>query len=193
MTRKEKLIQATKEHLIEIGEANFSLRAIATRAGVNHGLVQYYFGGLEGMVTAAIENFAMGAFKGLREKLKDSQNKEDAFLIIAEDFIGNENFSKLFLAIAQLGERMPGVRAFHQKMVLSRRAELKKILGFEEELDILLLQTVIFGGVMMGNIDPTFNQTLLMKHFISKLNILPSNLKTPNAQNTTNPLATQET
>ncbi len=190
MTRKEKLIQATKEQLIENGEAHFSLRAIAARAGVNHGLVQYYFGGLEGMVTATIESFAMGAFKGLKDKLKGSHTKEEAFLVIAEDFIGNKNFSKLFIAIAQLGERMPGVRAFHQKMVLSRRKELKKILGFEEELDILLLQTVIFGGVMLGNIDPTFDQAQLMKHFIAKLNISPADIQIPNLQDITNPLET---
>jgi len=52
---EEKLIAATAELLGEIGPRTVSVRAIAERAGVNHGLVHHYFGGKDALLQAAME------------------------------------------------------------------------------------------------------------------------------------------
>lgn len=52
---EEKLISATAQLLGEIGPRALSVRAIAERAGVNHGLVHHYFGGKDSLLRAAME------------------------------------------------------------------------------------------------------------------------------------------
>lgn len=52
---EEKLISATAQLLGEIGPRALSVRAIAERAGVNHGLVHHYFGGKDALLQAAME------------------------------------------------------------------------------------------------------------------------------------------
>lgn len=52
---EEKLITATAQLLGEVGPRALSVRAIAERAGVNHGLVHHYFGGKDALLQAAME------------------------------------------------------------------------------------------------------------------------------------------
>lgn len=51
---EEKLIVAAAELLGEIGPRSVSVRMIAERAGVNHGLVHHYFGGKDALLRAAM-------------------------------------------------------------------------------------------------------------------------------------------
>lgn len=51
---EERLIVAAAELLAEIGPRTVSVRAIAERAGVNHGLVHHYFGGKEALLRAGM-------------------------------------------------------------------------------------------------------------------------------------------
>ena len=53
-TSEEKLINAAADLLGKVGPRAMSVRAIADRAGVNHGLVHHYFEGKEGLLRAAI-------------------------------------------------------------------------------------------------------------------------------------------
>lgn len=51
---EEKLINAAADLLGEVGPRAMSVRAIADRAGVNHGLVHHYFGGKDGLLRASM-------------------------------------------------------------------------------------------------------------------------------------------
>ena len=51
---EERLIQAAAAMLGEVGPRAMSVRAVAERAGVNHGLVHHYFGGKDGLLRAAM-------------------------------------------------------------------------------------------------------------------------------------------
>lgn len=53
---EERLIRATAELLGEVGPNSLSIRAIAERAGVNHGLVHHYFGGKDALLQAAMQH-----------------------------------------------------------------------------------------------------------------------------------------
>ena len=53
-TSEEKLINAAADLLGKVGPRAMSVRAIADRAGVNHGLVHHYFEGKEGLLRAAM-------------------------------------------------------------------------------------------------------------------------------------------
>jgi TetR/AcrR family transcriptional regulator, repressor for neighboring sulfatase len=51
---EERLVAAAADLLGEIGPRSLSVRTIADRAGVNHGLVHHYFGGKDGLLKAAM-------------------------------------------------------------------------------------------------------------------------------------------
>lgn len=55
---KQALIAAATELLAERGPNDVSVREIAQRAGVNHGLVHHYFGSKTGLVTAVLDDLA---------------------------------------------------------------------------------------------------------------------------------------
>jgi AcrR family transcriptional regulator len=51
------LLDAAEKLLLEIGYAGITTRKLAERAGVNHGLVHYYFGSMEDLLTRVVERF----------------------------------------------------------------------------------------------------------------------------------------
>lgn len=53
-TAEEKLIAAAGDLLAEVGPRAASVRMIASRAGVNHGLVHHYFGSKDALLRAAM-------------------------------------------------------------------------------------------------------------------------------------------
>jgi AcrR family transcriptional regulator len=54
--RREQLISAAIESLREVGYAGTSIREIARRGGFNSALISYYFGGLHGLLLAALDH-----------------------------------------------------------------------------------------------------------------------------------------
>jgi AcrR family transcriptional regulator len=54
---EEALLDAAERLLISIGYAGITTRKLADEAGVNHGLVHYYFGSNENLLVQALERF----------------------------------------------------------------------------------------------------------------------------------------
>ncbi len=52
------LLDAAERLLIEIGYAGITTRRLAAEAGVNHGLVHYYFGSMEELLLQVLERFS---------------------------------------------------------------------------------------------------------------------------------------
>lgn len=55
---KETLIEAAANAMADVGPRAMSVRSVAEAAGVNHRQVHHYFGGRQGLVTAAIRRLA---------------------------------------------------------------------------------------------------------------------------------------
>lgn len=55
---EEALIEAAANALADVGPRVMSVRSVAAAAGVNHGQVHHYFGGKQGLVTAAMRRLA---------------------------------------------------------------------------------------------------------------------------------------
>src|SRR5580692_12726684 len=51
------LLDAAEQLLYEVGYAGVTTRAVAETAGVNHGLVHYYFGSMDELLTQTLERF----------------------------------------------------------------------------------------------------------------------------------------
>src|SRR5215216_6990480 len=56
-TADEALLDAAERLLVEVGYAGITTRRVAGEAGVNHGLVHYYFGSNENLLVRALERF----------------------------------------------------------------------------------------------------------------------------------------
>lgn len=54
------LLDAAEALLSEVGYAGITTRKLADRAGVNHGLVHYYFGSMEDLLLRVVERFTDG-------------------------------------------------------------------------------------------------------------------------------------
>jgi AcrR family transcriptional regulator len=54
---EERFLDAAERLLIEVGYANISTRRLAEEAGLNHGLVHYYFGSMEHLFLRVLERF----------------------------------------------------------------------------------------------------------------------------------------
>ena len=54
---KEKLLDAAERLLIRVGHAAVTTRLVSQEAGVNHGLVHYYYGSMEELFLAVLERF----------------------------------------------------------------------------------------------------------------------------------------
>lgn len=56
-TAEEALLDAAERLLVDVGHARITTRTLAEEAGVNHGLVHYYFGSNENLLVRALERF----------------------------------------------------------------------------------------------------------------------------------------
>ena len=54
---EEALLDAAERLLVDVGYARITTRRLAETAGVNHGLVHYYFGSNENLLVRALERF----------------------------------------------------------------------------------------------------------------------------------------
>ena len=69
---EERLIVAAGELMSEVGPRALSVRGVAERAGVNHGLVHHYFGGKDGLLQAAMVRLVEEHAVFAREKSQGS-------------------------------------------------------------------------------------------------------------------------
>ena len=56
-TAEEALLDAAERLLLDVGHAAITTRRLAAEAGVNHGLVHYYFGSLDSLLVRVLERF----------------------------------------------------------------------------------------------------------------------------------------
>jgi AcrR family transcriptional regulator len=54
---EEAFLDAAERLLVEVGYAGVTTRALAEKAGANHGLVHYYFGSMENLLARVLERF----------------------------------------------------------------------------------------------------------------------------------------
>jgi TetR/AcrR family transcriptional regulator len=65
-TAEEALLDAAERLLVEAGHAGITTRRLAEEAGVNHGLVHYYFASNENLLVRALERFTEGMIERQR-------------------------------------------------------------------------------------------------------------------------------
>ena len=76
--RRERILQATLDMLVEHGISHITHRKIAQAAGVSLGSMTYYFAGIDSLLSEAFTRFAQAMSDSYRARLEEAGNAEEA-------------------------------------------------------------------------------------------------------------------
>ena len=165
---EEALLDAAERLLVEIGYAGITTRRLAEEAGVNHGLVHYYFGSNENLLARALERFT----ERLVERQRELYSADMPFVEkwrTAMRFLMSEDvtYEKVWLELqalawnnADLRERLARVNAEWRTVLTEAFAEPHRELGIDMPLDALVSLVMTFnigiiverlGGIETGH------------------------------------------
>ena len=157
-TNEELLLDAAERLLVEVGYARITTRRLAEAAGVNHGLVHYYFGSNENLLVRALERFT----ERLIERQRELYASEEPFVekwrtamryLVSED----ATYEKIWLELQALAWNDPGLRerlahvnAEWRAVLTEALAEPHRELRIEMPLEALVSLVITFNvGIMV--------------------------------------------
>jgi AcrR family transcriptional regulator len=165
---EEALLDAAERLLVDVGYAGITTRRLADEAGVNHGLVHYYFGSNENLLVQALERFTERLIDRQRElyaaDLPFVEKWRTAMrYLVSEDV----SYEKVWLELQALGwnnadlrERLARVNAEWRVVLTDAFAEPHRELGIPMPLEALVSLVITFnvgiiverlGGIETGH------------------------------------------
>jgi Uncharacterized protein conserved in bacteria len=167
-TAEEALLDAAERLLVEVGHAGITTRRLAEEAGVNHGLVHYYFGSNEHLLVRALERFTERLIARQRElyaaDLPFIEKWRTAMRYLMSEDV---TYEKVWLELQALAWNDPGLRKRLARVNAEWRAALTaafdqphRELGIEMPLDALVSLVMTFnlgfiverlGGIETGH------------------------------------------
>jgi len=167
---EEALLDAAEQLLVDVGYAGITTRRLAEAAGVNHGLVHYYFGSNENLLVRALERFT----ERLIVRQREMYAAEVPFIekwrtamrfLISEDV----TYEKIWLELQALAWNNSDIRARLERVDAEWRTVLTEAfeephreLGIEIPLDALVTLVITFnigimverlGGIETGHVE----------------------------------------
>jgi AcrR family transcriptional regulator len=155
---EDALLDAAERLLVGVGYSGITTRRLAEEAGLNHGLVHYYFGSIENLLVRTLERFT----ERLIERQRAMYAADMPFLekwrtamryLVEEDV----RYEKVWLELQALGwnrpeirERLAAVDGEWRAVLLDAFATPRKVLGLDIPLDALVALVVTFNlGVIV--------------------------------------------
>jgi AcrR family transcriptional regulator len=155
---EEALLDAAERLLVDVGYAGITTRRLAEEAGVNHGLVHYYFGSVENLLVRALERFT----ERMIERQRALYASDEPFVekwrtamryLVAE----NVTYEKVWLELQALAwndeglrDRLARVNAEWRAVLTEAFREPHRELGIEMPLDALVSLVITFNvGIMV--------------------------------------------
>jgi AcrR family transcriptional regulator len=153
-TAEDALLDAAERLLVDVGHAGITTRRLAEEAGVNHGLVHYYFGSNESLLLRALERFTERLIGRQRElyaaDLPFAEKWRTAMrYLVSED----ASYEKVWLELQALSWNDPELQARLAQVNAEWRAVL--IEAFEEphrQLNVPLPLGALVSLVMTFNL-----------------------------------------
>jgi AcrR family transcriptional regulator len=167
-TAEEALLDAAERLLVQVGHAGITTRRLADEAGVNHGLVHYYFGSNESLLVRALERFTGRLIDRQRELYAADAPFAEKWRIAMRYLLSEDAaYEKVWLELQALGWNDPDLQARLARVngewraVLTEAfAEPHRELGIPMPLDALVSLVMTFntgviverlGGVETGH------------------------------------------
>jgi AcrR family transcriptional regulator len=108
---EEALLDAAERLLVEVGHADITTRRLAEEAGVNHGLVHYYFGSNDALLVRALERFTGRLIERQRELYASERPFVDKWRTAMEFLTGEDlAYEKIWLELQALSWNRPDLR-----------------------------------------------------------------------------------
>ena len=165
---EEALLDAAERLLVDVGYAGITTRKLAEEAGVNHGLVHYYFGSVENLLLRALERFTERMIQRQRALYASDEPFVEKWrtamrYLVAEDV----TYEKVWLELQALAwndegvrERLVGVNAEWRVVLTEAFRDPHRELGIEMPLEALVSLVITFnlgiiverlGGIEAGH------------------------------------------
>ena len=168
LAAEEALLDAAERLLVEVGYAGITTRRLAEVAGVNHGLVHYYFGSNEALLVRALERFTERLIARQRELYAADEPFVEKWRTAMRFLVSEDaTYEKIWLELqalawndAGLRARLARVNAEWRAVLTEALAEPHRELGIELPLDALVSLVMTFnlgiiverlGGIEAGH------------------------------------------
>jgi len=165
---EEALLDAAERLLVEVGHAGITTRRLAEEAGVNHGLVHYYFGSIEILLVRALERFTERLIDRQRELYAADRPFIEKWRTAMRYLLSEDvTYEKVWLELQALAWNHPELRGRLAHVNAEWRAVLTEAfeqphgeLGIEMPLDALVSLVMTFnvgiiverlGGIETGH------------------------------------------
>jgi AcrR family transcriptional regulator len=165
---EEALLDAAERLLADAGYAAVTTRRLAEEAGVNHGLVHYYFGSNENLLVRALERFTERLIARQRELYAADLPFADKWRTAMRYLMSEDvSYQKIWLELqalawnnADISERLARVNAEWRAVLTEAFDEPRRQLGIELPLEALVSLVMTFnlgiiverlGGIEAGH------------------------------------------
>ena len=157
-TNEELLLDAAERLLVEVGYAGITTRRLAETAGVNHGLVHYYFGSNENLLVRALERFTERLIARQRELYAADEQFVEKWRTAMRYLMSEDaTYEKIWLELqalawnhADLRAQLADVNAQWRAVLTDALAEPHRELGLGIPLEALVTLVITFNiGIMV--------------------------------------------
>jgi AcrR family transcriptional regulator len=171
-TAEDALLDAAERLLVDVGYARITTRKLAEAAGVNHGLVHYYFGSNEALLVRALERFTERLVARQRELYASDEPFVEKWRTAMRYLMDEDRtYEKVWLELQALAWNEPGLRERLVRVNQEWRAVLTEAfrephreLGLDIPLDALVSLVITFNiGIIverLGGIDAGHKELL---------------------------------
>jgi AcrR family transcriptional regulator len=146
------LLDAAERLLVDVGYAGITTRRLAEEAGLNHGLVHYYFGSIENVLIRTLERFTQRLIERQRAMYATNipfiEKWRTAMRYLVEDDV---RYEKVWLELQALGwnheelrDRLTAVEAEWRAVLTDAFVQPREELGLGIPLDALVSLVVTF-------------------------------------------------
>ena len=143
---EEGLLDAAERLLVSVGYSGITTRRLAEEAGVNHGLVHYYFGSNENLLVRALERFTERLITRQRELYAADVPFIEKWRTAMRYLISEDvTYEKVWLELQALGwndpplrKRLARVNAEWRAVLMEAFEQPRRELGIDMPLDALV-------------------------------------------------------
>jgi AcrR family transcriptional regulator len=155
---EDALLDAAERLLVDVGSTGITTRRVAEEAGVNHGLVHYYFGSIENLLARTLERFTERLIRRQRElyasDLPFIEKWRTAMRYLMSDDVTYEKVWLELQAVAwnspELRDRVARVNEEWRAVLTEAFAEPRERYGIDMPLEALVSLVMTFNeGIIL--------------------------------------------
>jgi AcrR family transcriptional regulator len=153
---EQALLDAAERLLVDAGSGALTTRRVAEQAGVNHGLVHYYFGSVEQLLVRVLERFTERLVERQREMYAADVPFVEKWRTAMSYLDEDRPYQKIWFELQALAwnrpdlqERLAPVHAAWRAVLTEAFAPVRDELGLEIPLEALVSLVYLFNEGMM--------------------------------------------